>query len=333
MNRLVVDSGRSAFRCLYQGKRVEFPAVIGRGKKFMMAGRKTGLDALAITFEGEDWLVGQLALDEDPLCSQARVKDKTANENTIIQLAAGAGYVLPKDSEVELIINYNIRDYLNYRDKFSAQLQRAFQVTFTRGELAGMTKYFRFPRVKVIPEGVGAFMYAVFDANGDVKRSDLASGYVLLVDVGSQTCNIALFNKVDMVEEKSWAWDLGMHRAEVELADLLSQKYEYEVTTLAELGDLLDRKTLRIGRRLEILNQPVADILSNHARKIDEAISTKIDDTDRKKITHVILSGGGARCLYAHFQPFWSQTEVEVMPDNRWANCLGQEILAGFLDG
>lgn len=331
MSQMIMDSGRSCFRGLYKGTRVEFPAVVGHGKRFALESRRTGVDCLAISFEGQDFLVGRLAMEEDRFCSQARAKDKTSDDHTLVQVATGAAYSLTDKSEVPLTINYNIRDYAGYRETFAALLQRDYEVTFTRGEYTGVTKRFRFSRVHVVPEGLGAMMHATFNHDGSLKRSDLANSTVVVLDIGSQTCNLAIFRELEFVEELSWAWDLGMHVAESELLDLISRPpFEFEVTTLAELGGILEEKRLQIGKTGHDISQEVFSILDDHARKINEAVSIRLSETDRKRISNVLIAGGGARCLIPFIQPYWPGADVEVLPENRWANCLGQQILAEF---
>lgn len=335
MRRIVVDSGRSECRFIFGNNTYSFPAAVGSGKEFRMPDLEGGIDSLAIKYDDREYLLGELALNEDRFSRQVRVRDKTSDPHTRVQLAGGTAFILAEngmnDWEGRLVINYNIRDFSKNKIKFQQDLLRAYEVKITRGKHTGKIIRFKFTDVRVLPEGVGAMYSAVYDPNTlEIVRPDLAKDNVVVIDVGSQTCNVAFFKKLRFIEEYSGAWDLGMHVAEVELLKFLNEAYDFE-PNIADLKDIFVRKSIRIGDATRLIAPEVVSILRKHAGKIIDQISALIPEADRKQVNHVLVSGGGV-VLVPHLTPAFYTSDVQPLHQSRWANCFGQEIMAKMKD-
>jgi len=335
INRIVSDSGRSECRFVFGDNTYSFPAAVGSGKEFRMPDLEGGIDSLAIKYDGREYLIGELALNEDRFNRQVRVRDKTSDPHTRVQLAAGTAFILAEhnmnDWEGRAVVNYNIRDFSKNKVKFQQDLLRAYEVRITRGKHTGKTIRFKFTDVRVLPEGVGAMYSAVYDPNTlEIVRPDLAKDNVAVIDIGSQTCNIAYFKGLRFIEEFSGAWDLGMHVAEIEMLNFLNDAYDYE-PNIAELKDIFEKKSIRIGDMTHLIAPEASEILRKHAGKIIDQISALIPEADRKQVNHVLVSGGGS-VLVPYLKPAFYTNDIQGLHQSRWANCFGQEIMAKMKD-
>jgi len=154
-------------------------------------------------------------------------------------------------------------------------------------------------QLAVVPQPAGSFFDALLDMNGFIQNKDLLKGRVGVIDIGTYTTDIMLFDSMDAVDGMSETVAIGINTLLKEVAEACKGIRRGITETEAE-------EAIRTG------------YIKKHASKID--ISLTVNDLKRvvstdiwsyinsiwgsdERIEHIILTGGGASIFSDHFTP------------------------------
>jgi hypothetical protein len=155
-------------------------------------------------------------------------------------------------------------------------------------------------RVRVVPEGVSAFFGAFYEERDGAlvecsANQQFSQGYVLIVDIGAGTTDVALIKDTELqLESKDTFNKLGGN-----LVDSILQvelKKQYKVTpSKAAIREVVQTGHLTIGAK----GHDVADVLSlvkrNFSQRLNNQLRTYFEriSVDLMEIKGLLLIGGG----------------------------------------
>lgn len=154
-------------------------------------------------------------------------------------------------------------------------------------------------KVSVVPEGVSAFFGAFYEeADGQLaefeKNKMFEQGYVLIVDIGAGTTDVAIIKDTELQLESKDTFKLGGNRVESLLAVSLKKAYKTTPSRQAlkeavQTGYLLlGAKPQDVTETLSAVKRDFAQTLNNQLRQYFERISV-----DLMEIKGLLLVGGG----------------------------------------
>ena len=206
------DPGFGAIKLDIGNTKVLFPAVICNGNEriFSILGQTkpdkgsdldkqiASLDVIVrnnSTCVERQYFMGSLAESLNPkeahYCwDEDKSNDEEAMALLIVALALAQPY--PK-TNVYLGTGVPVKFFASLKDKYEAELKGSFSVTFLSGPFKGQTRSMNILRSRVLPQSYGVFIKETLDENGNAINTKLLNGYVVVIDPGFRTTDIATF--------------------------------------------------------------------------------------------------------------------------------------------
>jgi hypothetical protein len=176
-------------------------------------------------------------------------------------------------------------------------------------------RQWRYDRVTVWPEGIGAVACFVLDDNGSVYRSDVLAGETVVMDLGAHTLDAVKmvdgnFNPEDL-EHATWEQGgVHVHLREPILRTVKKQGDDFSILSVDDidrvirLGLVSGDYTLRVAG-LEVDLKPLVD---KYRERYAEWVANNIGDgvfNGFRGIKSVILVGGGAVLVEDHLRKWY----------------------------
>lgn len=163
----------------------------------------------------------------------------------------------------------------------------------------------------VVPQPSGPFYQTMFDADGGEnpeRKIDEESWAV--VEVGHYTTDTALFKRGSFI---NWAMGSanGIRVAAQELQRLVEATHGIQIDVVEATDALQNRKIANFGNVIALDNE-----VAEASRIISEQVIRHADQLlaeEARKLTGVILAGGGAPLVYPALKKHWPNT---IMPHN-----------------
>lgn len=302
MYKIAIDLGYGYTKGIGEnGKTVVFPSVVGPGKSRELAdalgARNTGMDKLHVEFNGTEYYVGELAIEESAHLSSATLEENKINhEHTKILLATAAALLVPQGYRVyHLVTGLPLIDYIKQKVEFEKML-RSFEgeINFKGGPLIGRKISIRFSEVTIFPQAAGAIYCE------RLMREIAESGQLTaVVDIGHKTTDFIVFRikngGLDLRADLSQTIDIGMSHVFTALQNEFHKRTRKRLS-YSKLFMLYERPRLRFaGEELDFTDF-IEEAKKSLARSIIDSIKTIWrDETDF--IEKVYLAGGAAITL------------------------------------
>lgn len=228
------------------------------------------------TLEGENYANGLLAdrefsyISERPYAFEAKSKQRTTEYTLNLVIARTLMYLeeIYNIDANELDVTFNVsvvvpplevasrlnemKELIRKVDKVRVLVPKFIQVPVKIGA------------VEVFPEGVSAFFGAFFNESGnqlveEVKNKEFETGYVLVVDIGAGTTDLALIQDSTLVENSMDTFQLGGNAVQSRIEKEIKLKYNGHKPTQKEYIDLITTGYMALGGDkidvLEIINK------------------------------------------------------------------------------
>ncbi len=325
---IVVDSGRCFVKSLCDGKSKVFQSAIAKLPEgdFRLS-VKTMPDDIWIKYGMFDYLLGSLAVRQKPdSATQDRNPDKT-NEQNILQTIAACSLYAGRGEEIILLANCPARDWKSQKKNLEKTLigTSSYSVFHKAGDMAGTHSYFTVSECHVLPEAETALYGYCYDSKLNLIHEDVFNSYVLVVDVGDQTCNYISFNPGgDPYDAGSGSLDLGMFNAYAKLQRWLEERGKE--LTQAELVNhiMFDTPIYRGSNRIDCKPELKA-FYDQLELDIYNQLSSRLK---LSRYQNMILAGGGPKVLADRFKGRYEKTLNVIYPaGSQLLNCYGSLYL------
>lgn len=181
-------------------------------------------------------------------------------------------------------------------------------------------------RLTIIPESTGGLMYWAFDSQ-TLKRRQPTTGSTLVVDVGYETTQAALFDGMKYQRNQAFTiWEAGMRVVASEVREYALQAVrEVDLSWLDAhmhgAANILPGfpKNIEVASGIQLDIQPAYDAaIAQLATLIADDITTQF----RQAVTRVVVMGGGAYHMTAALQERLGEN-VFMCPEPELANVYG----------
>jgi plasmid segregation protein ParM len=229
------DPGFGAIKLSTGDEKILFPALICNGSEriFSLLGnseKESGSDlerqiaSLDVIVKNNSsgverhYFMGSLAEQLNPkevhYCwDEDKSDDEEAMALLIVSIALAQPY--PK-TNVYLGTGVPVKYFATLRDKYQNELKGSFSVTFLSGPRKGQTRSMNILRSRVLPQSYGVFIKETLTENGGARNDKYQHGYVLVIDPGFRTTDVAMFYDHTMLDspnsfslEKGLQWAYG----------------------------------------------------------------------------------------------------------------------------
>ncbi|MGC7871262.1 ParM/StbA family protein [Desulfosporosinus sp. SYSU MS00001] len=346
------DPGFGAIKLDTRDMKILFPAVICKGNEriFSTLGNilmdkgsdiETQVSSLDVIVKNNStgvenhYFMGSLAESLNP--NEAHYcwdEDKSSDEEatSLLVVALALAQQNPKVN-VYLGTGVPVKYYSSLKEKYEAELKGSFSVKFLSGPLEGTTRHLNILRSRVLPQSYGVFIKETLDEYGLPTNEKLFNGYVVVIDAGFRTTDIATFYDGVMLDPpNSFSIEKGLKWAYTGVAEKLKEMTSSHANSIETDDKELD-KIFRVNQGQypwnngslnlnPIMQTMLAQLGADITREVKKTLKPMLG-----KIHTVLVAGNVGEKVFNHIQ-----IENKVLIDNpQFGNATGFRIMASTL--
>lgn len=346
------DPGFGAIKLDTGDKKVLFPAVICKGNEriFSTLGNtlinkgsdlETQIASLDVIVKNNStgvekhYFMGSLAESLNP--NEAHYcwdEDKSSDEEAtaLLVVALALAQESPK-ANVYLGTGVPVKYYAGLKDKYEAELKGSFSVQFRSGPMEGITRQLNILRSRVLPQSYGVFIKETLNEYGIPTSPKLFSGYVLVIDPGFRTTDIATFYDGVMLDPpNSFSIEKGLKWAYIGVAEKLKELTRNHANPIETDDKELD-KIFRVNGGLYPWNNGTIDlnpIMKSMLTQLGTDITREVKKALKPmlgKLHTIIVAGKVGEMVFDYIQ----MENKNLIDDPQFGNATGFRIMASTL--
>lgn len=346
------DPGFGAIKLDAGDRKVLFPAVICQGNEriFSTLGnpivtRGSELDEQIASLDvvvrnnstgvERHYFMGNLAESLNP--NEAHYcwdEDKSTDEEAtaLLVVALALAQKTPK-ANIYLGTGVPVKYYAVLKDQYEAQLKGSWSVKFLSGPYKGEERQLTIIRSRVLPQSYGVFIKETLNEYGMPTSPKLFNGYVVVIDPGFRTTDIATFYDGVMLDPpNSFSIEKGLKWAYTGVAEKLKEMSMSQRNPIETDDQELDKifrvhggyypwhnGTINLN---PVMNQMLAQLGTDISREVKKVLKPMLG-----KIHTVLVAGKVGELVYDYLQ-----LENKVLIDDpQFGNATGFRIMAANL--
>ncbi|UWG98784.1 ParM/StbA family protein [Dehalobacter sp. DCM] len=346
------DPGFGAIKLDIGDTKILFPAVICNGNEriFSILGRtdpEKGSDidkqiaSLDVIVKNNSsgverhYFMGSLAESLNPKDAHyCWDEDKSTDEEAMALLIVGLALAQPyPKTNIYLGTGVPVKFYAALKDKYEAELKGSFSVTFLSGPFKGQTRSMNILRSRVLPQSYGVFIKETLTEDGKPTNNKLFGGYVVVIDPGFRTADIATFYDGVMLDPpNSFSIEKGLQWCYQGVAEKLKEM-TMDHTNPIETDDKELDKIFRVNKGLYPWNNGAIDlnpIMKRMLSQLASDISREVMKTLKPmagRIHTVLVAGKVGEMLFDYL----NLDNKVLIDDPQFGNASGFRIMAANL--
>ena len=345
------DPGFGAIKLDVGDTKVLFPAVISNGSErvFSTLGvteqegsdldkQISSLDVLVRNNSSgveRHFFMGSLAQSLNPKESHyCWDEDKSTDEEAMALLLVGIALAqkYPKVN-VYLGTGVPVKYYASLKDKYESELKGSFSIVFLSGPLKGQSRSMNILRSRILPQSYGVYIRETLTEDGAPINDKLFGGYVVVIDPGFRTTDIATFHDGIMLDPpNSFSMEKGLQWAYASVAEKLKDMTREQANPIETDDKELD-KIFRVNGGYYPWNNGAINlnpILRNQLILLATDISREVMKTLKPlagRIHTVLVGGKVGEMLFEHMQ---LENKI-LISDPQFGNASGFRVMAANL--
>lgn len=207
-----LDIGNGRIKARSAQRRINFHNAVAREQGGILfdtglngePGSDGTLRQIVIGFEGKRYAIGHEAYISGRLQSVEMGRQRIGSPAYRRLCAAALAATVRTSRDLAVIASVPVEHYNNAREEARAALAGVWRVEMDGIELTYTVDY---DNCHIVPEGFGALCALALAGNGAPVRDDLAVGNVGVVDVGTRTTDLLMFQDLRLVSVQSTGYD------------------------------------------------------------------------------------------------------------------------------
>jgi len=326
MLNLSIDYGRSSVKYAKEGTKGLFSSAIYNDPEEVNKELSVGdVDYIKVRFNGEEYAIGDLALEYDGVINTANYDDIESDRAKIFILTA-IGLLGNGGENIKLMTTLSADQYNNKKEEFGKQFEKKnFSIDVYDSESDVYDKKeFYIKEVYVRQQGFYAFMNHLLNRDGSVNisKSNILDENNLVIDIGEYSTDLYATKKDKLERIKNVDIRIpGMRDSIDKIRQKINSKYSCRLENYEVLNSIQEG-FIRKGNDKIKIDKIINNEYSSVANIIVENVKDKINFTSIDNVQNILLCGGGARPLKGYISNCLKR-EVSVIDNPRFANCLG----------
>lgn len=300
-----IDSGFGYMKAVSQEREIIFNNIVSLGE-IRHFGDNTKTDDMGIILKNIDitfeyngfkrhYWIGETACKHGANAEYVDKKDRWNTEEGRATFLAALALLCDNDEESFIVATgLPMEDFKTpLRKEYEENITGTHSVTFNSGPLEGTTRVINLVAIKVFPQGLGVFLDQLLTKDGgqveqhELMHPNLAFG---LIDVGTRTTNIGLYEDMEMSEQFSFSIEHGMGQVHSKLKAYLGEQG-------MQVKDRDIDKILWIDRFKNVnIAQKRKELLTELADQIYQAAANKWQE--KAFLSTIFIGGGGGEAVY-----------------------------------
>ncbi|MBO8168717.1 MAG: ParM/StbA family protein [Thermoanaerobacteraceae bacterium] len=278
------------------------------------------------------FFIGDLAVREGEQPTYMWSKNKAADDMSLACLATSLALVANNEQQDFYVITG--LPVAHFGTQLKQEYEKAlkgskFTVKFLSGYLEKQTREIRILAAKVLPQGYGAYLDQLLNANGNVARTEYLAP-TGIIDIGFKTTDIVYVNDMQPIDRSSFPLELGMSWAYEQLQRQLNATYDIQ-KSLEEIEEIFLNKKVRIHREYRDITPWIETACRALTGRLRNEIARKwANITD---LENIVIAGGGGVALFEYLD----YPQKILSTDAQFANArgfwkAGKRITGGIKD-
>lgn len=261
-------------------------------------------------------------------------EDKSTDEEAMSLLIVGLALAQPyPKTNIYLGTGVPVKFYAPLKDKYEAELKGSFSVTFLSGPYKGQNRSMNILRSRVLPQSYGVFIKETLNEDGTPINNKLFGGYVVVIDPGFRTTDVATFYDGIMLDPpNSFSLEKGLQWAYSGVAEKLKEMTA-DHTNPIETDDKELDKIFRVNKGLYPWNNGAIDlnpVMNKMLAQLAADISREIMKTLKPmagRIHTVLVAGKVGEMVFEYL----NLDNKVLIDDPQFGNATGFRIMAANL--
>jgi len=273
-------------------------------------------DDFVITFEGDTYAIGWSAWRLGSIDVRTLDRTRVLGHEYRVLFAAALAAACSQGSIIEPVLSLPISWY-DRRDQVKAHLAGEWQIIHH-----GRTKSFAVPieTIKIIPEGFGSVCSMALDRNGRPHNNGLLHLVAGVVDVGTKTTDLSMFDGLQIVPAKTSGYDIGLAQVYNNMARSAERELGHSFR-IEQLDEVLHGGRLWLGPKdvTDLANEWKHQGLLQVSRSISSHVKTLWSGGN--DVQQIYLTGGGSLHLFEYIANEFDH--IEPVANGAMANVAG----------
>lgn len=320
-----IDIGYGFLKIANEKEEIIIPSVIGNAidLTFDMGHASDDIQNLRVKVDGDEYFVGDLAIEQSDHPFRSLSTDRTTNVVTKVMFLTSLAILAENDEDEFIVVTgLPVKDFTMYKEVYTDKYVGTHVI-----ELNGVPKTLHIRNVVVVPQPYGSFCDGLFDQEGNVDE-DFAANHVGIIDIGYGTSDFIQVKNYRYLEKFSSTSTNGISSVYREVANYLSthhaiHKEDFELEQIVRTGELRIR-----GGRIDI-SEPLKAAKSSLAKKVGNEI--KSIWSNLPEVSLIIIAGGGGALLYDELVEILGD-DIVLAQDSQLANVRGYRNWGVYLE-
>lgn len=321
-----IDIGYGFLKIKNETEEPIIPSVIGNAVDltFDMGHASADIQNLRVELDGEEYFVGDLAIEQSDHPYRSLSTDRTTNIVTKVMFLTSLAILAEGDEdEFTVVTGLPVKDFTMYKQVYTDKFVGTHVI-----KLNGVEKTIHIVKVIVVPQPYGSFCDGLFDEDGNVDE-DFAANHVGIIDIGYGTSDFIQVKNYRYLEKFSSTSANGISSVYREISNYLSTHYSIHKEDF-ELEQIIRSGELRIRGGLIDLREPLKAAKRSLAKKVGNEI--KSIWSNLPEVSLIIVAGGGGALLYDELAEILGD-DIVLAQDSQLANVRGYRNWGVYLEG
>jgi plasmid segregation protein ParM len=325
MQVLGLDIGFGFTKVANRSENLMFKSLIGNTEEIQFKSKFSltpQTESLHVTVDGEEYFIGDYAEKQSTVRHYTLEQDKlTDNFLKVLSLTA-VGLLTDKYVPLKIVSGLPVLYFGDYNERYRKILGGHHEITYHRPDGQEIQRRLNISKIRMIPQPYGSMMNILLDDRGKVVNRELAGQKVGVVDIGFNTTDYILIDKLEYINRGSKTINLGISDCFRQIADKIRQKSGLTID-LYRLYHPLENGTIKLKGQNYNLSKIKEQVFMETAKVIaNEVNQAWADDWDMDTI---VLTGGGSSEMAEYIKPLLNGTIILPEP--------GQDIRANNVQG
>ncbi len=325
MGVLGLDIGFGFTKVANNNKHLMFKSLIGNAEEIQFKSNfvlTSATENIHVTIDGNDYFIGEYAEKQSAVRHYTLEQDKlTTNFLKVLSLTA-IGLLNDKYIPLKVVSGLPVLYFRDYSEQYRKILVGHHEITFHQPDGKDILRRLNISEIRMVPQPYGSLMNILLNDRGKITNRDLAGQKVGVVDIGFNTTDYILIDKLHYISRGSKTINLGISDCFRQIADKIRQKSGLSIE-LYRLYNPLNNGTIKLKGQSYNLDKIKEQVFKETAEVIaNEVNQAWADDWDMDTI---VLTGGGSKELAKYLKPLLNGNIILSEPgqDTRANNVQG----------
>jgi hypothetical protein len=335
MQVIAIDHGFGYMKATNGTKKIAYPNIVTHGhpKIFDYTTNPDPLANLHVKIYSDskasgEYFVGELGKNESHDADFIKAKDRVNSEMARASLITAIALCAEDNTGQAVAIATGLpwAHYGQLRDAYVEGLIGEYKVEFIVDGKTSKTVEFSVPEeyIFIYPQGVGVYFDQIMDENGDYIEDHplLHTATFGLIDVGTRTTDIELFENLQLNQNFCAGKDVGIESVKRAVASALASKNAPNQDGWVE--EIVNGQSERA--RTTIKTRDLAPVIENSLMRLGKEVSNSVNalwEYKEDMLEIVFVAGGGGTKVYDYIELNAKNTKLQLVNRPMFANVYG----------